>query len=156
MHSYLLERLIPYLYIPGFTVQLFCHRRSLLGTSWLCDARRLSDCWGLLYGLGGGSLLCKSAVGRIDLEEVVQNNENHGDGAKEDGESVQIVVGNHGCGFDGAADSRVCIAAQGASKKKCEVSKSTRRNDAVGAVVEGVELMFKGQLELGTFQWDID
>jgi hypothetical protein len=55
----------------------------------------------LLPGLRLGGLDLRSLLGgctilRVDLEEVVDNNENHGHRAKEDGEPVQIVVGNHG------------------------------------------------------------
>lgn len=32
---------------------------------------------------------------RIDLEEVVDDNQNHGRRAKEDGDAVKFVVGNH-------------------------------------------------------------
>jgi len=41
-------------------------------------------------------LVCAVAVVGIHLEEVVEDGEQHGTAAEEDGERVQPVVGDHG------------------------------------------------------------
>jgi hypothetical protein len=46
--------------------------------------------------LGGDWLLCRWLVlGGVDFNEVVDDDENHGCGAEEDGQPVQIVVADH-------------------------------------------------------------
>lgn len=50
-----------------------------------------------MRGSGFGRFLGKSTLFyRIHLEEMVDDNEDHRHGAEEDGQSVEIVVGDHG------------------------------------------------------------
>jgi len=44
------------------------------------------------------SFLVFGFLDSIDFEEMVEDNQKHGGRAEEDGETVEIVVGNHICG----------------------------------------------------------
>lgn len=46
--------------------------------------------------VGGGSF-CGGVILRVDLEEVIEHDEQHGSAAEEDGEGVEGGVGDHCC-----------------------------------------------------------
>ena len=52
----------------------------------------------LLRRLCLGGLLLQRAVWRVDLEEVVHDDQDHGGRAEEYGKPVEVVVGDHGEG----------------------------------------------------------
>jgi hypothetical protein len=55
---------------------------------------------------GGGGVAVAAGV---DFEEVVEDDEEHGEGAEEDGEGVEGRVGDHLLGEDEQEDACVCV-----------------------------------------------
>jgi hypothetical protein len=71
-----------------------------------CSCHALAGHSALDLSCEGLGLLCCDVLFRIDFEEMVQDNEDHGGASEEDGEGVELVVGYHLGGAFGALACR--------------------------------------------------